>query len=51
MLKKSFNFVFRNVVTGEHFRFVNFWMGKTAYVPAVVCMLIFVSILLSFCDS
>lgn len=41
----------KNVVTGEHFRFVNFWMGKTAYVPAVVCMLIFtviVSMLLRY---
>ncbi|XP_048517943.1 membralin [Dendroctonus ponderosae] len=41
----------KNVVTGENYRFVNLWMAKTAYIPAVMCMLIFtviVSMLLRY---
>ncbi|XP_050307694.1 membralin [Anthonomus grandis grandis] len=41
----------KNVVSGEHYRFVNLWMAKSAYIPAVICMLIFtviVSMLLRY---
>ncbi|XP_066157398.1 membralin isoform X1 [Euwallacea fornicatus] len=41
----------KNVVTGEHYRFVNLWMAKTAYLPAIACMLLFtviVSMLLRY---
>lgn len=31
----------RNVVTGEHYRFVNMWMARTTYLAAFVIMLIF----------
>uniref|UniRef100_T1KWC2 Membralin n=1 Tax=Tetranychus urticae TaxID=32264 RepID=T1KWC2_TETUR len=31
----------RNVVTGEHYRFVNIWMTRTAYFPALFIMLVF----------
>lgn len=41
----------RNVVTGEHYRFVSMWMGRTAYVAAFFIMLIFtvsISLLLRY---
>ncbi|XP_014227570.1 membralin isoform X2 [Trichogramma pretiosum] len=31
----------RNVVTGEHYRFVSMWMSRTAYIAAFFIMLIF----------
>ncbi|XP_063225272.1 membralin [Bacillus rossius redtenbacheri] len=31
----------RNVVTGEHYRFVNMWMARTSYLAAFFIMLIF----------
>ncbi|KAK9300076.1 hypothetical protein QLX08_007118 [Tetragonisca angustula] len=31
----------RNVVTGEHYRFVNMWMARTTYVAAFFIMLVF----------
>ncbi|GAB6032779.1 hypothetical protein CHUAL_011641 [Chamberlinius hualienensis] len=31
----------RNVVTGEHFRFVNMWMARTSYLPAAFIMIVF----------
>uniref|UniRef100_A0A8D8Y3K3 Membralin n=1 Tax=Cacopsylla melanoneura TaxID=428564 RepID=A0A8D8Y3K3_9HEMI len=34
----------RNVVTGEHYRFVSMWMGRGSYVIAFLIMLVFVSI-------
>ena len=34
----------RNVVTGDHFRFVSMWMARTSYLVALVLMFIFVSI-------
>lgn len=33
----------RNVVSGEHFRFVSMWMARTAYIAAILVMFIFVS--------
>ena len=33
----------RNVVTGDHFRFVSMWMARTSYLVALVLMFIFVS--------
>ncbi|KAJ8879789.1 hypothetical protein PR048_020397 [Dryococelus australis] len=33
----------RNVVTGEHYRFVNMWMARTSYLAAFFIMLIFVT--------
>ncbi|KAL1462509.1 hypothetical protein WDU94_014338 [Cyamophila willieti] len=36
----------RNVVTGEHYRFVSMWMGRGSYVIAFLIMLVFVSIYL-----
>uniref|UniRef100_A0A3Q2R4M7 Transmembrane protein 259 n=1 Tax=Fundulus heteroclitus TaxID=8078 RepID=A0A3Q2R4M7_FUNHE len=33
----------RNVVSGEHYRFVSMWMARTSYVAAFVIMVIFVS--------
>ncbi|KAK9892236.1 hypothetical protein WA026_019037 [Henosepilachna vigintioctopunctata] len=41
----------RNVVTGEHYRFVNMWMSRTAYFAAFFIMLVFtvsVSMLLRY---
>ncbi|KYM94808.1 Membralin [Cyphomyrmex costatus] len=35
----------RNVVTGEHYRFVSMWMARTSYLAAFFVMLVFVSIL------
>ncbi|KOC61104.1 Membralin [Habropoda laboriosa] len=37
----------RNVITGEHYRFVNMWMPRITYLAAFVIMIIFVSILFS----
>ena len=34
----------RNVVTGDHFRFVSMWMARTSYLVALMLMFIFVSI-------
>lgn len=34
----------RNVVTGEHYRFVSMWMARSSYVGAAFVMLVFVSI-------
>lgn len=34
---------FRNVVTGEHYRFVSMWMARTSYLAALFIMLVFVS--------
>ncbi|XP_058808363.1 membralin-like isoform X2 [Phymastichus coffea] len=31
----------RNVVTGEHYRFVSMWMSRTAYIAAFFIMLVF----------
>ena len=31
----------RNVVTGEHYRFVSMWMARTSYIAAGFIMLIF----------
>ncbi|XP_026473752.1 membralin-like [Ctenocephalides felis] len=31
----------RNVVTGEHYRFVSMWMGRSAYLAAFFIMLVF----------
>lgn len=39
-----FVFSFRNVVTGEHYRFVNMWMARTSYIASAFAMVIFVSI-------
>ena len=33
----------RNVVTGEHYRFVSMWMARSSYLAAAFIMLIFVS--------
>ncbi len=33
----------RNVVTGEHYRFVNMWMARTSYIASAFAMVIFVS--------
>lgn len=33
----------RNVVSGEHYRFVSMWMARTSYLAAFVIMVIFVS--------
>lgn len=38
----------RNVVTGEHYRFVSMWMARTSYLAAFFIMLVFVSIPLGF---
>lgn len=32
----------RNVVSGEHYRFVSMWMARTSYLAAFVIMVIFV---------
>jgi hypothetical protein len=34
----------RNVVSGEHYRFVSMWMARTSYLAAFVIMVIFVSV-------
>lgn len=43
---KSFYLLFagflRNVVSGEHYRFVSMWMARTSYLAAFVIMVIFV---------
>ena len=39
----------RNVVTGDHFRFVSMWMARTSYLVALVLMFIFVSFF--FCET
>lgn len=42
----------RNVVTGDHFRFVSMWMARTSYLVALVLMFIFtisISMLLRYC--
>lgn len=31
----------RNVVTGEHFRFVNVWMARTSYLASAFIMIMF----------
>ena len=36
----------RNVVTGEHYRFVSKWMARSSYLAAAFIMLIFVSFIL-----
>ena len=33
----------RNVVTGEHYRFVSMWMAKSSYLVAAFIMIVFVS--------
>ncbi|KAH0625892.1 hypothetical protein JD844_034253 [Phrynosoma platyrhinos] len=33
----------RNVVSGEHYRFISMWMARTSYLAAFVIMVIFVS--------
>ncbi|XP_014257409.1 membralin isoform X2 [Cimex lectularius] len=41
----------RNVVTGEHYRFVSMWMARTAYIAAFFIMLLFtvsISVLLRY---
>jgi len=38
-----FAIVSRNVVTGEHYRFVSMWMARTSYLAAFFIMLVFVS--------
>ncbi|PBC28695.1 Membralin [Apis cerana cerana] len=35
----------RNVVTGEHYRFVNMWMARTTYLAAFFIMLVFLLII------
>lgn len=32
----------KNVVTGEHFRFVTMWTTRTSYITAALVMIIFV---------
>ena len=34
----------RNVVTGEHYRFISMWMARSAYIPAIFIMMVFVSL-------
>ena len=34
----------RNVVTGEHYRFVSMWMAKSSYLAAAFIMIVFVSV-------
>lgn len=34
----------RNVVTGEHYRFVSMWMARSSYLAAAFIMLVFVSL-------
>ena len=34
----------RNVVTGEHYRFVSMWMARSSYLAAAFIMLVFVSV-------
>ena len=43
-----FHFVCRNVVTGEHYRFVSMWMARTSYLAAFFIMIVFVSMALSY---
>lgn len=41
----SFNFLgyLRNLVTGEHYRFVSSWMARSSYIVAFILMFTFVS--------
>lgn len=39
------NVLCRNVVTGEHYRFVSMWMARTSYFAAFFIMIVFVSVL------
>ncbi|EDO46908.1 predicted protein, partial [Nematostella vectensis] len=42
----------RNVVTGDHFRFISMWMARSSYLVALVLMFIFtisISMLLRYC--
>ncbi|KAK3755625.1 hypothetical protein QZH41_017611 [Actinostola sp. cb2023] len=42
----------RNVVTGDHFRFVSMWMARSSYIVALLIMFIFtisISMLLRYC--
>ena len=41
--EKNKGFV-RNVVTGEHYRFVSSWMARSSYVAALLIMILFVRI-------
>ena len=41
--KCLFSGFLRNVVTGEHYRFVSMWMARSSYLAAAFIMLIFVS--------
>ncbi len=34
----------RNVVTGEHYRFISMWMARSSYIAAAFIMFIFVSL-------
>jgi hypothetical protein len=34
----------RDIITGEHYRFVSMWMTKSTYLTAMFVMLIFVSV-------
>ena len=45
----SYSGYLRNVVTGDHFRFVSMWMARTSYLVALVLMFIFVSDLTVAC--
>lgn len=36
----------RNVVSGEHYRFVSMWMARASYLAAFIIMVIFVSVLI-----
>jgi len=36
----------RNVVTGEHYRFVSMWMAKSSYLAAAFIMIVFVRVFL-----
>lgn len=42
LLLMSFPGFLRNVVSGEHYRFVSMWMARTSYLAAFVIMVIFV---------
>lgn len=42
LLLVSFPGFLRNVVSGEHYRFVSMWMARTSYLAAFVIMVIFV---------
>lgn len=40
-------FGFRNVVSGEHYRFVSMWMARTSYFGAFFIMIVFVSMFMT----